>query len=95
MDAADLETHFAFFSPAKLDTVLKRLREHELLLWDAERRVYQLSAVGRMVLAALSNLLSFSTEQDGELGFLAAQIAAGSATWENFRRSRWLICWRG
>ncbi|MBI3903224.1 MAG: hypothetical protein HY306_09860 [Nitrosomonadales bacterium] len=75
----DLETHFAFFSPAKLDTVLKRLREHELLLWDAERRVYQLSTTGRMVLAALSNLLSFSTEQDGELGFLAAQIAAGSA----------------
>lgn len=75
----DLETYFAFIAPAKLNTVLGRLREHELLLWDTERRVYQLSATGRMVLSALSNLLNFSTEQDGELGFLAAQIAAGSS----------------
>lgn len=75
----ELETYFAFIAPAKLNTVLGRLRDHELLLWDAERRVYQLSAAGRMVLAALSNLLNFGTEQDGELGFLAAQIAAGSS----------------
>lgn len=75
----ELESHFAFFATAKLNTVLGRLREHELLLWNAERRVYRLSSAGRMVLAALSNLLSFSTEQDGELGFYAAQIAAGSA----------------
>lgn len=75
----ELESQFAFIAPAKLNTVLGRLREHELLLWDAERRVYQLSSAGRMVLSALSNLLSFSAEQDGELGFLAAQVAAGSA----------------
>lgn len=49
------------------------------MLWDAERRVYRLSTAGRMVLSALSNLLNFSTEQDGELGFLAAQIAAGAS----------------
>ncbi|MCX7192656.1 MAG: hypothetical protein NTY60_03400 [Proteobacteria bacterium] len=75
----ELESHFAFFATAKLNTVLSRLREHELLLWNAEQRVYRLSSAGRMMLAALSNLLSFSTEQDGELGFYAAQIAAGSA----------------
>jgi hypothetical protein len=75
----ELETHFAFFASAKLNTVLGRLREHELLLWDAERRVYRLSTAGRMVLAALSNLLSFSAEADSELGFYAAQVAAGSA----------------
>lgn len=75
----ELETHFAFFASAKLNTVLSRLREHELLLWDAERRVYRLSSAGRMVLAALSSLLSFSAEADSELGFYAAQIAAGSA----------------
>lgn len=75
----ELETHFSFIAQAKLNTVLGRLRDHELLLWDAERRVYQLSSAGRMVLSALSNLLSFSVEQDGELGFLAAQVAAGSA----------------
>jgi hypothetical protein len=75
----DLETYFAFIAPAKLHTVLGRLRDHELLLWDTERRIYQLSTAGRMVLSALSNLLSFSTEQHGELGFLASQIAAGSS----------------
>jgi hypothetical protein len=75
----ELNSHFSFITQAKFSTVLNRLREHELLLWDAERRVYQLSTAGRMVLAALSNLLNFSTEQDGELGFLAAQIAAGSS----------------
>lgn len=75
----ELSSHFSFITQAKFSTVLHRLREHELLLWDAERRVYQLSTAGRMVLSALSNLLSFSTEQDGELGFLAAQIAAGSS----------------
>jgi hypothetical protein len=75
----ELESHFSFIAEAKLNTVLGRLREHELLLWDAERRVYQLSAAGRMVLSALSSLLSFGAEQDGELGFLAAQVAAGSA----------------
>lgn len=75
----ELETHFAFFASAKLNTVLSRLREHELLLWDAERRVYRLSSAGRMVLASLSNLLSFSAEADSELGFYASQIAAGSA----------------
>ena len=75
----ELESHFAFIAEAKLNTVLGRLREHELLLWDAEHRVYQLSSAGRMVLSALSNLLAFSAEPDSELGFLAAQVAAGSA----------------
>lgn len=75
----ELETYFAFLNDTKLGTVLARLREHGLLLWDAERRVYQLSSEGRMVLAALSNLLEFNSEQDGELGFLAAQVAAGAA----------------
>ena len=75
----ELSSHFSFITQAKFSTVLHRLREHELLLWDAERRIYQLSTAGRMVLSALSNLLSFSSEQDGELGFLAAQIAAGSS----------------
>jgi len=75
----ELESHFASLSQTKLNTVLARLREHALLLWDSERRVYQLSSEGRMVLSALSNLLAFNLEADGELGFLAAQVAAGAA----------------
>jgi hypothetical protein len=75
----ELQSHFAFINQSKLNTVLGRLREHELLLWDAERHLYRLSSTGRMMLSALSSLLNFNTEQDGELGYLAAQIAAGSA----------------
>lgn len=75
----ELNAHFSFIAEAKLNTVLGRLREHELLLWDGERHVYQLSSAGRMVLSALSSLLPFGSEQDGELGFLASQIAAGAA----------------
>ena len=76
----ELEMHFAFIDPVKLETVLKRLREHNLLVWDSEKRTYQLSPTGRMVLAALSTLLQFSAEDDAELGYLTAQIAAGGAT---------------
>lgn len=75
----ELEAHFAYLSPTKLNTVLARLRDHGLLLWEGERRVYQLSTEGRMVLSALSNLLAFNAETDGELGFLAAQVAAGAS----------------
>jgi hypothetical protein len=73
----ELNSHFSFITEAKLNTVLNRLREHELLLWDGERHVYRLSSAGRMMLSALSSLLNFNTEQDGE--FFAAQIAAGAA----------------
>lgn len=73
----ELNSHFSFIAEAKLNTVLNRLREHELLLWDNERHVYRMSSAGRMMLSALSSLLNFNTEQDGE--FLAAQIAAGAA----------------
>ncbi len=76
----ELEMHFGFFDSVKLETVLKRLREHELLVWDSDRRTYQISPTGRMVLAALSTLLQFAAEEDAEIGFLAAQVAAGSAS---------------
>jgi hypothetical protein len=73
---AQLQNHLSFIDATKLDTVLGRLRSHSLLQWDAERRLYQISASGRMVLSAISGLLRFGQEDD-ELGFLVAQ-AAGS-----------------
>jgi hypothetical protein len=75
----ELNAHFSYIAPAKFGTVINRLREHELLQWDADRRIYQISSAGRMVLSALSTLLGFGEEQDGELGFLAAQIAASAS----------------
>lgn len=73
-----LQSHLSFIDNTKLETVLKRLRDHDLLLWDSERRVYQLSSTARMILSSLSNMLSFGQEDD-ELGFLFSQIAAGDA----------------
>ncbi|MGB4811792.1 MAG: hypothetical protein WBP13_04840 [Methylophilaceae bacterium] len=73
-----LQIHLGFIDGTKLETVLKRLREHELLLWDADRRIYQLSNAARMILSSLSNMLSFNTDDD-ELGFLFSQVAAGGA----------------
>jgi hypothetical protein len=76
---AELEARFSYLDATKLNTVLARLREHELLQWDLERRLYALSANGRMVLSALALLLDFAAHQDAELGYLTAQVAAGGA----------------
>ena len=75
----ELQAHFAYLDPVKLDTVLKRLRENDLLVWDAEQRIYQLSAAGRITLSALATLLNFAGENDAELGYITAQVAAGQA----------------
>lgn len=74
--SVQLQNHLSFIDATKLDTVLNRLRSHSLLQWDSERRLYQISASGRMVLSAISGLIRFG-EEDDELGFLVAQ-AAGS-----------------
>ncbi|WP_223879286.1 hypothetical protein [Chitinimonas arctica] len=67
-----LEAHFAYVNPIKLRTVLGRLRENGLLLWDGDESLYQIAEVGRVALAAVSTLLAFS-DQDAELGYLTAQ----------------------
>ncbi|MHB8165793.1 MAG: ATP-binding cassette domain-containing protein, partial [Sulfuricella sp.] len=76
---AELEARFAYVDQVKLDTILRRLKDHNLLVWDADRRTYQLSSPGRMALTAIEHLLGFSGEEDAELGFIASQIAAGNA----------------
>jgi len=75
----ELQGHFKYLDPVKLDTVLKRLRDNDLLVWDGEERVYQLSGAGRIALSALANLLALAGEADAELGFITAQVAAGQA----------------
>jgi hypothetical protein len=68
-----LRARFAFIDPIKLETVLRRLRDHALL--RVEDSQYQLSDVGRNACAALTMLLALSGDEDVELGFLTAQIA--------------------
>ncbi len=74
----ELREHFAYIDAVKFDTVLGRLRENDLLLWDASTQRYRISPVGRQALAAIGMLLQFNREGD-ELAYVTAQLAAGQA----------------
>lgn len=75
----ELRSHFAYLDEVKMQTVLHRLRQHGLLVWDAETSLYQISPHGRMAISALGTLLSFSEEEGGEIGYITSQLAAGQA----------------
>jgi len=75
----ELRAHFAYLEETKLQTVLHRLRDTGLLVWDPESSQYQISTHGRMALSALSVLLKFSEEEGGEIGYITSQLAAGQA----------------
>ncbi|MBD9378992.1 hypothetical protein [Pseudoxanthomonas sp. PXM04] len=74
----ELREQFAYLDPVKFDTVLGRLRENGLLLWEAHSQRYRISPVGRQALAAIGMLLQFNREGD-ELAYVTAQLAAGQA----------------
>lgn len=74
----ELLNHFAYLNATKLETVLKRFSKDGLLVWDSDDQLYSLSTTGRVVLAAISSLTQFA-EEDAELGYLTAQVAAGQA----------------
>jgi hypothetical protein len=74
-----LRRRFAYLDPVKLETVLKRLREHNLLSFGDDGH-YHLSDPGRNAVAALGMLLRFDDTEDAELGFLTAQLAGLQAT---------------
>jgi hypothetical protein len=74
----ELREHFAYLDAVKFDTVLGRLRENDLLLWDAATQRYRISPVGRQALASIGMLLQFNREGD-ELAYVTAQLAAGQA----------------
>ncbi|MBL8261293.1 MAG: hypothetical protein JNM58_02620 [Xanthomonadaceae bacterium] len=74
----ELRDTFAYLDPVKCDTVLQRLRDNHLLLWDGATQRYRISPVGRQALAAIGMLLQFNREGD-ELAYVTAQIAAGQA----------------
>lgn len=69
-----LRQRFAFLDPVKLETALRRLRGNGLLE-IGEDNLYALSDIGRNAVAAIGMLVSFSAEDDLELGFLTAQLA--------------------
>ncbi|UXY16097.1 hypothetical protein N8I74_03485 [Chitiniphilus purpureus] len=74
----ELDARFAYINPVKRETVLKRLRDNGLLVWDSDAALYALSEPGRVALAALATLTQFA-DGEAELGYLTAQVAAGQA----------------
>ncbi|BCR03561.1 hypothetical protein DESUT3_06300 [Desulfuromonas versatilis] len=75
----ELRSHFAYLDEVKLQTVLHRLRDKDLLVWDAEASHYQISPHGRMALSALAILLKFDVDEGGEIGYITSQLAASQA----------------
>lgn len=76
---AELREQLCFIDAVKLDTIIGRLKDHELLIWEPEIQRYRVGPLGRKALAALATLLEFEAfDQDG-LGYLTAQIAASQA----------------
>ncbi|WP_028448433.1 hypothetical protein [Chitinibacter tainanensis] len=74
----DLQAHFAYINQVKLDTVLKRLRDYGLLVWDSDEQMYGMAEAGRVALSSLGTMLQFA-EGDAELGYLTSQVAAGQS----------------
>jgi energy-coupling factor transporter ATP-binding protein EcfA2 len=74
----EIAQRFAYLNDTKLATILGRLREGELLVYDSDGGQYQLSEGARVALAALATLIDFAGD-DVELGYLTSQVAAGQA----------------
>lgn len=76
----EIDSHFAYLDATKLDTIVKRLADFGLLLWDSDDRSYRVSTQGQSALAALAALMQFAADDDAGLGFLTAQLAGGALT---------------
>lgn len=74
----EIDAHFAYLDATKLDTIVKRLAEFDLLLWDGDDRTYRVSPQGHNALAALATLMQFAADDEAGLGFLTAQLAGGA-----------------
>lgn len=75
----ELAQHFSYLDPVKLNTVLDRLKDYGLLVWDQEDRTYQLSGTARVALSALANVLALPPGEDADLAYITSQVAAGQA----------------
>ena len=80
---ADINTKLGYLEPEALETVLARLRAHQLLAWDAANGVYRITPLARNVLAAVDSLMALSADDeesnDADIGFLLSQVAGSQA----------------
>ncbi|MGI4848406.1 MAG: hypothetical protein ACRYGK_09790 [Janthinobacterium lividum] len=77
---ADINLKLSYLDADSLETVLARLRSHDLLAWDSTLGVYRVTPLARNVLAALDGLLAGATVDDeAEMGFILSQVAGSQA----------------
>jgi len=69
-----LNRHFHVLREEALELVLKRLREAELLAWDAGNQQYSVTPLAQRVMGVLSPLTQ-AGEQDADLAALLANVA--------------------
>lgn len=74
----DLNRIFYALQPQALDSVLKRLRETDLVTWEPTSQDYSLSGLAQRVHGLLIPLIR-TTSDDDELGALLAQVAGAHA----------------
>jgi len=75
----ELDAQFAPMEAAKRNTVLSRLKEHGLLVWDPLSQTWHVSVTGRMVLAALGHLLDIPEGADADLGYITAELVGAES----------------
>jgi len=71
----DVNRLFHAVVPEALDSVLKRLRELNLLVWDATPQDYHLSPLAQLVQGLLAPLTSPAAVEHDEMSTLLAQVA--------------------
>lgn len=80
LSRADINAKLGYLDPDSLETVLARLRSHQLLAWDAAQGVYRITPTARNVLAAIDSLMALDEDNDeAEMGFLLSQVAGSQA----------------
>jgi len=77
---ADINAKLGYLDPDSLETVLARLRSHQLLAWDAAQGVYRITPTARNVLSALDGLLALDRHNDSaDMSFVLSQVAGSQA----------------
>ncbi|MDB5798709.1 MAG: hypothetical protein JWP36_2611 [Paucimonas sp.] len=80
LSRADINARLGYLDPDSLETVLARLRSHDLLAWDQGQGVYRVTPTARNILAALESLIGASSGGDeADMGFLLSQVAGAQA----------------
>jgi uncharacterized protein with PIN domain len=84
---ADINLKLAYLDQDSLETVLLRLRNYQLLVWDATQSVYRITPLARNILAAVESLMMVANASpdnvvDGDnadMGYLLSQVAGAHA----------------